>query len=170
MLLHQDPPPVDVLCSYNNLTAHSSASSLTSLPLTSFPSTSSLSLTSDPLRPQLSPEAMLAEIAELGRQNERIRALLSQTKGGSPNSGGERRHLSCSSITDRIQPQSGGGRRMSESSSTERRSQHIQSAEAEQLTSQVSSTHPKACSSSCVRCNPGVCCECPGLFLGQVST
>uniref|UniRef100_A0A3Q3KNW3 Spindle and centriole-associated protein 1 n=1 Tax=Monopterus albus TaxID=43700 RepID=A0A3Q3KNW3_MONAL len=57
-----------------------STSSLTSLALTRLPSTSSLSLSSDPLSSQNPPEAILAEIAQLSRQNDSIRAQLSQVK------------------------------------------------------------------------------------------
>lgn len=140
--LHQDFPPVDVLRSREDVQAYSSASSLTSLPLTSLPSTSSLSLTSDPLSSQLSPEAMLAEIAQLSRQNNLIKAQLSQAKGlrsgveGSPNSSNGQRRWSSGS-TGRVTPQSVGERRASVSSSTGRRSQHVQAAEGEQPTNQV---------------------------------
>ncbi|KAF1373025.1 hypothetical protein PFLUV_G00256060 [Perca fluviatilis] len=142
--LHQELPPVDVLHSREDVQSHSSASSLTSLPLTSLPSTSSLLLTSDPLSSQLSPEAMLAEIAQLNRQNDLIRAQLSQAKGlgsgvgQSPNSSNEQRRLSSSS-SGRVTPQSAGERRTSVSSSTGRRSRHVQAAEGEQLTHQVTS-------------------------------
>ncbi|KAI3355268.1 hypothetical protein L3Q82_018122 [Scortum barcoo] len=142
--LHHEPPPGDVLRSYGDIQPHSSASSLTSLPLTSLPSTSSLSLTSDPLISQLSPEAMLAEIAQLSRQNDLIRARLNQAKGlgsgagESPNScNGQRRWSSGS--TGRVTPQSGGERRASASSSTGRRSHHVQAAEGEQLITQATS-------------------------------
>ncbi len=140
--LHQELPPADILRSCEDVQAHSSASSLTSLPLTSLPSTSSLSLTSDPLSSQLSPEAMLAEIAQLSRQNELIKVQLSQAKGlgsgvgGSPNSSNGQRRWSSGS-TGRVTPQSVGERRASVSSSTGRRSQHVQAAEGEQPTNQV---------------------------------
>uniref|UniRef100_A0A3Q3W504 Spindle and centriole-associated protein 1 n=1 Tax=Mola mola TaxID=94237 RepID=A0A3Q3W504_MOLML len=58
-----------------------SASSLTSLPLSSLPFASSVSLLSDPLGSEISPEAMLAEIAQLSRENDLIKAQLSQAKG-----------------------------------------------------------------------------------------
>ncbi|XP_042255247.1 spindle and centriole-associated protein 1 [Thunnus maccoyii] len=143
--LHQELPAVDILHSCKDLKIHSSASSLTSLPLTSLPSTSSLSLTSDPFSSQLSPEVMLAEIAQLSRQNELIRAQLSQAKsvgsgtGGSPNSssGEQRQRSSSCSSSGRVTPQSVGERRISASRSTERRSPHIQAAEGEQQTNQV---------------------------------
>lgn len=161
--LHQELPPVDILRSRDDLHSHSSASSLTSLPLTSLPSTSSLSLTcSDPLSSQLSPEAMLAEIAQLSRQNDLIKAQLSQAKGlgsgvgGSPHDGSREQRRSSSSSTGRVTPQSVGERRTSGSSSmgrvtpqsvgerrtsvsssTGRRSQQLQAAEGEQLTNQV---------------------------------
>ncbi|KAG7225027.1 hypothetical protein INR49_014482 [Caranx melampygus] len=127
-------PPVDNFRSCEDIRAQSSASSITSLPLASLPSISSLSLTCDPPNPQFPPEAMLAEIAQLSRQNDLIRAQLSQAKRlgsgvrGSPNSSSEQRRLSsCSS--ERISPQSIGERRTSGSSSTGRRSQNIQVAE-----------------------------------------
>ncbi|XP_071341291.1 spindle and centriole-associated protein 1 [Trachinotus anak] len=129
--LHQHLPPVDDLHSCEDIQAQSSASSLTSLPLTSLPSTSSLSLTSDPLISQFHPQAMLAEIAQLSRQNELIRAQLGQAKslvsgvGGSPNSSSEQRRSSSSS-SGRITPRSVGERRASGSGSTGRQSQNIQ--------------------------------------------
>lgn len=139
--LHQELPPLHVPHSREDLQSHRSASSLTSLPLTSLASTSSLSLTSDPLSAQLSPEAMLAEIAQLSRQNELIKAQLSQAKGrgsgvgGSPNSSNGQKRLSSSSA-GRVTPENVGERRPSVSSSTGRKSQHVPSAE-EQLTNQV---------------------------------
>ncbi|KAA8580759.1 spindle and centriole-associated protein 1 isoform X1 [Etheostoma spectabile] len=138
--LHQELPPVDVSRSREDVYSHGSASSLTSLP-----STSSLLLTPDPLSSQLSPEAMLAEIAQLNRQNDLIRAQLSQAKGlgsgveQSPNSSKEQRRLSSSS-SGRVTPQSAEERRKSVSSSTGRRSRHVQSVEGEQLTHQVKAT------------------------------
>lgn len=140
--LHQELPPLRVPHSREDLQSHRSASSLTSLPLTSLASTSSLSLTSDPLSAQLSPEAMLAEIAQLSRQNELIKAQLSQAKGrgsgvgGSPNSSNGQKRLSSSSA-GRVTPENVGERRPSVSSSTGRKSQHVPSAEGEQLTNQV---------------------------------
>ncbi|XP_035510850.1 spindle and centriole-associated protein 1 [Morone saxatilis] len=137
--LHQELPPVDIQRSCGDVQAHSSTSSLTSLPLTSLPSTSSLSLTSDPLSSRLSPEAMMAEIAQLSRQNDLIKAQLSQAKGlrsgvgGSPNSSIEQRRLSSGS-TGRVTPQSAGERRASVSSSMERRT-----AEGDQTTNQATS-------------------------------
>ncbi len=139
---HQELPLADVPRPCRDSQARSSASSLASLPLVSLPSTSSVSLTSDPLSSLLSPEAMLAEIAQLTKQNDLIKAQLNQAKGlrsgdrGSPNSSnGQRR--SSSSSTGRVTPQSAGERRTSVSSSNGRRSQHVQAAEAEQPTSQV---------------------------------
>ncbi|XP_044031645.1 spindle and centriole-associated protein 1 [Siniperca chuatsi] len=145
--LHQELPPVDILRSCEDVQAHSSASSLTSLP-----STSSLSLTSDPLSSQLSPEAMLAEIVQLSRQNDLIKAQLSQAKGlgsgvgGSPNSSKEEGRLSSSS-TGRFTPQSVGERRESVSSSSGRRSLHVQAAEGERLTNQATSPNTLCVSS-----------------------
>ncbi|KAM9858300.1 spindle and centriole-associated protein 1 isoform 2-T2 [Aulostomus maculatus] len=142
--LQQEHPPVDIMCSLDKLKAHSSASSLTSLPLTSLPSTSSLSLTSDTVSSQPCAEVMLAEIAQLGRQNEMIRAQLSQAKRmesgleGSLNSTGELRLLS-SSNTGRITPRSVVERMVPGSSSTERLSPHIQPAEAEKMTNKGTS-------------------------------
>ncbi|XP_049420954.1 spindle and centriole-associated protein 1 isoform X1 [Epinephelus fuscoguttatus] len=143
-LLHQELPPADILHSCEDVRFHSSASSLTSLPLTSLPSTSSVSLTSDPLGSHLSPEAMLAEIAQLSRQNDMIKAQLSQARGlgsgvtGSPDSSSEQRR-SSSSNTGRVTPQSVVERRKSASSGTGRRSRHLQAAEREQLTNQATS-------------------------------
>ncbi|XP_039982227.1 spindle and centriole-associated protein 1 isoform X2 [Xiphias gladius] len=138
--LHQHLPPVNNLRSCENLQAQSSASSLTSFPLTSLPSTSSLSMTSDPLSSQLPPEAMLAEIAQLSRQNDLIRSQLSQSKslgsgiGGSPNSSSEQRRLSSSS-DGRITAQSVGERRISGSSCTGRQSENIQVTDGHKATS-----------------------------------
>ncbi|XP_034416507.1 spindle and centriole-associated protein 1 isoform X2 [Cyclopterus lumpus] len=123
--LHQELPPEEILGSREDVHSHSSASSLTSLPLTSLPSSSSLSLTCDPLSSQLSPEVMLAEIAQLSRQNDLIRAQLSQAKrlgsevGESSDSSNKQRRLSSSS-TGRVTPQIVVERRMSASSSTGR--------------------------------------------------
>ncbi|XP_071400370.1 spindle and centriole-associated protein 1 isoform X1 [Centroberyx affinis] len=139
--LHQELPPLDTMRSREDVQARSPAASLSSLPLTSLPSTSSLSLTSDPLGSQLSQEAILSEITQFTRQNDLIRAQLSQAKGvgsgarGSSNSSSERRG-SCSSSTGRATPQSAGERRMSGSSSTGRGTQHAQAAEREHLTQQ----------------------------------
>ncbi|KAK1884849.1 Spindle and centriole-associated protein 1 [Dissostichus eleginoides] len=149
--MHRDLPPVDILRSREDAPSHSSSSSITSLPLASLSSSSSLSLTSEPLSSQLSPEAMLAEITQLSRQNDRIKAQLSQAKGsgsgsrGSPNGSIEPRRRSSSS-TGRVTPQSVGERRTSGSSSTTsgssstgRRSQSVQAADGEQLTNQAAS-------------------------------
>ncbi|TKS87733.1 Spindle and centriole-associated protein 1 [Collichthys lucidus] len=150
--LRQELPPLRVPHSREDLQSHSSASSLTSLPLTSLASTSSLSLTSDPLGAQLSPEAMLAEIAQLSRQNELIKAQLSQAKrrgsgvGGSPNSSNGQKRLSSSSA-GRVTPENIGERRPSVSSSTGRKSQHVPSAEGEQLTNQAPSPNSFSVSS-----------------------
>uniref|UniRef100_A0A3Q0T1X2 Spindle and centriole-associated protein 1 n=1 Tax=Amphilophus citrinellus TaxID=61819 RepID=A0A3Q0T1X2_AMPCI len=117
VLPHQQLPSVDSLSSYGDLQAHSSDSN--SLPLTKLPSTSSLSLTSDPLRSPLSPGTLLAEIAQLSRETDLIRAQLSQPKGlGSGvreplDSGNERRRSSCSSA-GKVTPQSVGERRIVE--------------------------------------------------------
>ncbi|KAM9337452.1 spindle and centriole-associated protein 1 [Symphorus nematophorus] len=147
--LQQELPTVDIPRSCENIQAHSSASSLTSLLPTSLPSTSSLLLTCDPLSSQISPEAMLAEISQLSRQNELIKAQLSQARalrsgvGGSPNSSTAQRRLSSSSSsTGRVTPQSVVERRTSVSSSTGRRSRHVQAAEGEQLTNQATSPNP----------------------------
>ncbi|XP_068588395.1 spindle and centriole-associated protein 1 [Cebidichthys violaceus] len=138
---HRELPPKDVLRSRKDVRSHSSASSLTSLPLTSLPSSSSLSLTSDSLDSQLSPEVMLAEIAQLNRQNELIRAQFSRAKrlasGAEESSNGSNEQRR--SITGRVTPQSVGERRMSASSSTGRRSRHVQAAGGEQLMNQATS-------------------------------
>ncbi|XP_068438059.1 spindle and centriole-associated protein 1 isoform X2 [Clinocottus analis] len=142
--LHHELPHEKILRSREDVYSHSSASSLTSLPLTSLPSSSSLSMTSDPLGSQPSPEAMLAEIAQLNRQNELIRTQLSQAKHlgsgveESPDSSNEQRRLSSSS-TGRVTPQSVGETKMPASSSKGRRSWHVQAAEGEQLTNQATS-------------------------------
>lgn len=124
--------------------ARSYLSSLVSLPLRSLPSASSLSLTSDPVSSLLSPDAMLAEIALLSRQNERIKAQLSRAKElgsvceGSPEGVSGQRRLS-SSDTGRVTPQSVGERKLSEAESSGSKSQRVQAAEAEQITHQVNS-------------------------------
>ncbi|XP_039478776.1 spindle and centriole-associated protein 1-like [Oreochromis aureus] len=141
---HQQLPAVDLLHSYGDLRAHSSDSSLNSLPLVQLPSASSLSLTPDPLRSQRSPGTVLAEIAQLSRETDLIRAQLSQAKGlgsgvrESLDSGNERRGLSCSS-TGRVTPQSAAESRMSGSSCKERCSQHVWTPEEQQLTQQATS-------------------------------
>lgn len=128
VLFDQQLPPVDN--HREDLKAYSSASSLTSLRLASLPSTSSDSLSS-----QIVPEAMLAEIAQLGQQNDLIRAQLSQFKGlgsgvgGSPNSSTEQRRLSpCN--TGRITPNGTEERRVSGS-------QNNQAAERDRAVHQV---------------------------------
>ncbi|XP_063339585.1 spindle and centriole-associated protein 1 isoform X2 [Pelmatolapia mariae] len=141
---HQQLPAVDLLRSYGDLRAHISDSSLSSLPLVQLPSASSLLLTSDPLRSQRSLGTVLAEIAQLSRETDLIRAQLSQEKGlgsgvrESLDSGNERRGSSCSS-TGSVTPQSAAESRMSGSSCKERRSQHVWTPEEQQLTQQATS-------------------------------
>ncbi|KAM4605921.1 spindle and centriole-associated protein 1 [Polymixia lowei] len=109
--------------------------------LSSLPSTSSQALTSDPLSSQLSREAMQAEIAHLNRQNDLIRAQLSQARGlgsgvkGSPNSSTDQRG-SCPSSTGRTTPQA-VGERMSGSSSTGRGTHQVQNTGGGPLTQQA---------------------------------
>ncbi|XP_017261893.1 spindle and centriole-associated protein 1 [Kryptolebias marmoratus] len=124
--------PVDTQSSREVLQAHGSSSSLHSAPLSiRSSSSSSLSLPSDPLRAQPSPEAMLAEIAQLSRQNELIRAQLNQAKdlrsgaAGSPNGISEQREPSPVSA-GRIAPRSVGETRTSGARSTSR-TQNFQS-------------------------------------------
>lgn len=135
------PPPLQHgQCSCEVLQAHSSSSGLHSVALSS---PSSLSLTSGPLRPQPSPETLFAEIAQLSRQNQQIRAQLNQAKDlrsgvtGPPIGIGERRESSPVS-TGRLTPQSAGERRTSRCSSTSR-SQNVQSPEEKTLSQPVSS-------------------------------
>lgn len=135
VLLHQRLSPVDNFC--EDLKARSSGSSLTSLPLASLPSTSSESLNS-----QIAQEAMLAEIAQLSRQNDLMRAQLSQVKGlgsgvgGSPNGSTEQRRLSpCS--TGRITPHGMEERRMPGFNSTDRQTHNIHAADRDRLAHQV---------------------------------
>ncbi|XP_056155836.1 spindle and centriole-associated protein 1 [Lampris incognitus] len=139
VLLHQERPLLDTLCYCEDAEAYSHASSLSglpvhslsSLPLQSFPSTSSLDPTSNRLRSQLSQEAMLAEIAQLGRQNDLIRNQLNQANGlcpgvrGSLDSSIDRRGSSPSS-TGRAIPQAVGDGRMLGSSNAGQRTQQIQ--------------------------------------------
>lgn len=135
-------PPLGPQCSCEVIQAHGSSSSLHIVPL-SMRSSTSPSLASDPLRTQPSPEAMLAEIEQLSRENELIRAQLSQTRdlrsgiAGSPNGVSEQKEASPVS-TGRITPQSVGERRTSGSSSTSRR-QNIQSPDEKTLSQQVRS-------------------------------
>ncbi|XP_041824997.1 spindle and centriole-associated protein 1 [Melanotaenia boesemani] len=139
-LQHQFPP-VDFLGSCEDIQADGSASSPTSLQLSRLPSNSSL--ISDLLHLQSSPGAMLAEIAELSRQNELIKAQLHQARchgsgvGTLPSSNNERRRSSPIS-TGRLTPQSVEERRMCGSSGTDRASQHIQAPD-EQAAQQVNS-------------------------------
>ncbi|KAL6097827.1 spice1 [Pungitius sinensis] len=139
--LHRDLPG-DILRSRENVHSHSSASSLTSLPLSSLPSSSSsLSPTSDPLGSQLSPGVMLAEIAQLTRQNNLIRAQFSRAKSrgsevAEPSQGSNEQRRSSAG---RVTPQNVGEGRMSASSSTGRRSRSVQAAEGEQVTNQATS-------------------------------
>lgn len=105
------PVPAEILRSSENIKPQVSPSNLSSLP-----STSSLSLSS--INSKVSAEAMLAEIAQLSRQNELIRAQLSQARtlasAGSPHhSHMDERRLSCGS---KGSPQSVVERRMSASS------------------------------------------------------
>ncbi|KAM4718279.1 spindle and centriole-associated protein 1 isoform 2-T3 [Anableps anableps] len=91
-----------------------------------------------------SPTAMLAEIAELRRQNDLIKAQLSQGKSlgsgvtGSPDGSNEQSKSSPVGI-GRVTPQSAGERRMSGSSSSSR-GQHLQSPEGMASASQASSS------------------------------
>lgn len=137
---HPAPPQQDHLCvnashSFRDVQPRSSASSLTSLSLCNLPDTSSLSMTSE-----LSPETMLAEIAQLSRENEMIKAQLRQARehgsrlGGLPSNG--QRRLSSSS-TGRVVPQSVGEKSTSLSNCTVTKSQQVQAAEGHKLTHQV---------------------------------
>ncbi|KAM4534425.1 spindle and centriole-associated protein 1 isoform 2-T2 [Odontesthes bonariensis] len=130
--------------SYEDVYAHVSASSLNSLPLSRHPSSSSLSLTSDSLRSQLSPDAMLVEITQLSRQNDLIKAQLSQAKClesgvGETSNDNETRRRSSPISTGRVTPQSVGERRTSGSRSAGRANQHIRGLEDEPLTQEASS-------------------------------
>uniref|UniRef100_UPI0037E70CC0 spindle and centriole-associated protein 1 n=1 Tax=Semicossyphus pulcher TaxID=241346 RepID=UPI0037E70CC0 len=144
--LHQEIPPVNILRSCEEVQSQSSASSFSSLP-----STSSLLLTSDTPISRLLPGAMPAEIALLSKQNDLIKAQLSQVKslgsgvGGSPDSSNGQRSLSSGS-SGKVTPTGVGQRRMSLSSCTRRRSQHVQ-AEGEQLITQETSPN-SLCASS----------------------
>ncbi|KAK2886496.1 spindle and centriole-associated protein 1 isoform X1 [Channa argus] len=143
VLSHQQLSPVD---NYHTtipqeLKAHSSASSLTSLPLASLPSTSSLSLTSDPFSSQLSPEAVLSQ------QNYLIKAQRSQAQGlGSV----VRVSPPGSSVEGKLSPCSTGGntsqgvelQRSSGSSST-----GSQNIEADRLVHREVSSNPLSVSS-----------------------
>ncbi|XP_047424758.1 spindle and centriole-associated protein 1 [Mugil cephalus] len=137
------PPSVDILHSYDHVQAHDSSASLNSLPLTTLPPSSSSSSSS---LLSLTPDAMLAEIAQLSRQNELIKAQLSQVRGlgsgvgGSLDSIGVERRRSGSSGAGRVTPQGPGERQMTVSGSAGRRSQQTQPPEKEQPTQQVASS------------------------------
>ncbi|KAM3593179.1 uncharacterized protein V6R79_007279 [Siganus canaliculatus] len=141
---HQELPRISPPQSCRGIPAYNSASSLSILPLSSLPSTSSLSLPSEPFSSHLSPEAILAEIAQLSRQNDLIQAQLRQAKslsaggasGGSPDSSVEQRRSSTSS-SGKVTPQSVGERRTSVSSSTRRKS-HVQTAERDTVSQTTS--------------------------------
>ncbi|XP_068160161.1 spindle and centriole-associated protein 1 [Antennarius striatus] len=144
---HQEIRPSDIMHSYRTMQGHSSSSSLTSLPLTSLPSTSSLSVTSGPISAQLSPEAILAEIAQLSQQNNLIKAQLSRAKGpgseviGSPVGSNEQSSLSSGSAGI-ASPQRAEEKRTSVSSGAEK-----SEAEREQLPKQAPSPNPLSLSS-----------------------
>ncbi|XP_054607163.2 spindle and centriole-associated protein 1 isoform X1 [Nothobranchius furzeri] len=135
--LQQHLPPLDSQRSQEVVQAHGSASSLHSVALSHLSSSSSSpSLSLAPLITQPSPEAMLAEIAQLSRQAELMRSQLNQAKGlgpgiaGLPNSNSSQQGgRSPDSI-----PQDVGERRASGSS----RNQNIQSLD--ETSSQQSST------------------------------
>ncbi|XP_008306207.1 spindle and centriole-associated protein 1 isoform X3 [Cynoglossus semilaevis] len=123
----------------------SSSSSLTSLPHTSLPSSSSRSQVSEALSSQFSHEAVQAEIAQLSRQNQMIRAQLGQSqslRSGvsgstiSSTSSGEERRLS-SSLSGKTTPESVVERRTSVSSRTGRRNQNL--TDKHQVTHQTTS-------------------------------
>lgn len=105
---HQQHLSVVASASSRGVQACISTSSLTSLPLSSLPPSSSEAQTSD-----FSPEAVLAEIAKISRENELIKAQLSRARdlssafGGAPDS--EQRQQRASS-TGRVTPQSVGER------------------------------------------------------------
>lgn len=137
------PVPLQQECSTANAPRprrDSSTSSLTSLPLCSLPFASSVSQSSDLLGSEISPEAMLAEIAQLSRENDLIKAQLKQAKGlgslcgGLPSNG--QTGLSSSS-TGRVTSQSVDERKASIIDSKMRQSQHIRACEREDLTAQV---------------------------------
>uniref|UniRef100_A0A1A8R9H3 Spindle and centriole-associated protein 1 n=3 Tax=Nothobranchius rachovii TaxID=451742 RepID=A0A1A8R9H3_9TELE len=137
--LQQHLPPLDSQRSQEVVQAHGSASSLHSVSLSHLSSSSSSpSLSLAPLITQLSPEAMLAEIAQLSRQAELMRSQLNQAKGlgpgiaGLPNSNSSQQG---GQSPDSI-PQDVGERRTSGSS----RNQNIQSLD-ETLSQQSSTSH-----------------------------
>ncbi|KAM9713180.1 spindle and centriole-associated protein 1 isoform 4-T4 [Menidia menidia] len=124
--------------------AHGSASSLNSLPLSKLRSSSSLSLTSDPLRSQPSPDAMLAEIALLSRQNDLIKAQLSQARrlksgaGGTPSSSLTQRRSSPPS-TCTVTPPGSTESRPPGSRSTGERNRNALTPDETSLTQEASS-------------------------------
>uniref|UniRef100_A0A1A8J7B3 Spindle and centriole-associated protein 1 n=1 Tax=Nothobranchius kuhntae TaxID=321403 RepID=A0A1A8J7B3_NOTKU len=136
--LQQHLPPLDSQRSQEVVQAHGSASSLHSVALShlSSSSSSSPSLSLAPLITQPSPEAMLAEIAQLSRQAELMRSQLNQAKGLGPGIAGLPSSNSSQQggrSPDSI-PQDVGERRTSGSS----RNQNIQSLD--ETSSQQSST------------------------------
>ncbi|CAN9506306.1 unnamed protein product [Ophioblennius macclurei] len=114
--VQQQLPPLSHRHSNEDVRAHGSASSLNILQL---PSTSSLSQSSDCLPPQLSAEALLVEISQLRRQNDVIRAQLSQARGagseagGSPAGSSSEQRRSTSSSSGSVRPRSAGETRRS---------------------------------------------------------
>ncbi|XP_038149551.1 spindle and centriole-associated protein 1 isoform X3 [Cyprinodon tularosa] len=129
-------PPSDIQRSYEDVQSHLSTSTL--------PSASSSSLLS--YQPHFLPsaEAMLAEIAELKRQNDLIKAQLSQAKilgsgvTGLPSSSSEQSKSSPVSI-GRVTPQSAAESRRPRSGSSSR-GQHPPSPEERSSTSQAGSS------------------------------
>ncbi|MED6272869.1 hypothetical protein CHARACLAT_001075 [Characodon lateralis] len=131
--------PSDIQHSCEDVHSHVSTSRLRKLS-----SGSSLSLTSNQPQSLPSAEAMLAEIAELRRQNHLIKAQLSQTKSlgsgvtGPPNCSNKQSKSSPVSM-GRVTPESVAERRISGSSSSDR-GQHLQSPEGMSATSQEGSS------------------------------
>uniref|UniRef100_A0A3P9KWW9 Spindle and centriole-associated protein 1 n=1 Tax=Oryzias latipes TaxID=8090 RepID=A0A3P9KWW9_ORYLA len=94
--------------------------------LTGFSSGPSLSVTSDSRHSHFSPDSLLDEITKLKRENDLIRAQLSQAQGlgsGVRGASGRSDDRKSSTVKGRVSPQNEGERRTSESASTNRRSQ-----------------------------------------------
>ncbi|XP_035981449.1 spindle and centriole-associated protein 1 [Fundulus heteroclitus] len=151
---HPFPPlpyrsPSDVRASCEDVRSHASTSSLRRLPSAPSPSLA-------PNQPHFppSPEAMLAEIAELRRQNDLVKAQLSQAKSlgsgvtarcSSSSSSNEPRRSSPVSVST-VSPQSAGERRSSGSSSSSR-VHRLPSPVGTSSTSQAESSSPLSVSS-----------------------
>lgn len=117
----QQLPSIDFLRSREPDPPPGSASGLTGLS-----SGPSLSVTSDSRHSHFSPDSLLDEITKLKRENDLIRAQLSQAQGlgsGVRGASGRSDDRKSSTVTGRVSPQNEGERITSKSASTNRRRQ-----------------------------------------------